>query len=180
MFVLACPWAHRAVIVRRLPGLEQALPVAVAGPTHDKRSRTFDLDPSGRDPVTEWRGRGGRPFGYRRGGWAGPRPPSADARPPPGKGYGLVAGAAREGGRSAGGSSVPPSVLGRRPLQGAGTQDPADEVRQLRTHPFPRSAYLSGQVLHEVGPGRGEQGTGYPPVSAPIFRLRGGSPPPRC
>lgn len=47
----ACPWAHRAIIVRRLLGLEKALPMAVAGPTHDKRSWTFDLDPGGRDPV---------------------------------------------------------------------------------------------------------------------------------
>ncbi|MEU8077881.1 glutathione S-transferase C-terminal domain-containing protein [Catellatospora citrea] len=47
----ACPWASRAVIVRRLLGLEQALPMAVAGPTHDARSWTFDLDPGGRDPV---------------------------------------------------------------------------------------------------------------------------------
>ncbi|MFE3521364.1 glutathione S-transferase family protein [Streptomyces sp. NPDC059161] len=47
----ACPWASRAVIVRRLLGLESALPMAVAGPTHDERSWTFDLDPDGRDPV---------------------------------------------------------------------------------------------------------------------------------
>ncbi|MEU3908539.1 glutathione S-transferase family protein [Streptomyces goshikiensis] len=47
----ACPWAGRAVIVRRLLGLETALPMAVAGPTHDERSWTFDLDPGGRDPV---------------------------------------------------------------------------------------------------------------------------------
>lgn len=47
----ACPWASRAVIVRRLLGLEQALPMAVAGPVHDERSWTFDLDPGGRDPV---------------------------------------------------------------------------------------------------------------------------------
>ncbi|MFB8397062.1 glutathione S-transferase family protein [Streptomyces yangpuensis] len=47
----ACPWASRAVIVRRLLGLEEALPMAVAGPTHDDRSWTFDLDPGGRDPV---------------------------------------------------------------------------------------------------------------------------------
>ncbi|MEU3298968.1 glutathione S-transferase C-terminal domain-containing protein [Streptomyces sp. NPDC006678] len=47
----ACPWASRAVIVRRLLGLEQALPMAIAGPTHDQRSWTFDLDPGGRDPV---------------------------------------------------------------------------------------------------------------------------------
>jgi glutathionyl-hydroquinone reductase len=47
----ACPWANRAIIVRRLLGLERALPMAVAGPTHDERSWTFDLDPGGRDPV---------------------------------------------------------------------------------------------------------------------------------
>lgn len=47
----ACPWANRAIIVRRLLGLEQALSMGVAGPTHDKRSWTFDLDPDGRDPV---------------------------------------------------------------------------------------------------------------------------------
>jgi putative glutathione S-transferase len=47
----ACPWASRAIIVRRLLGLEEALPMAIAGPTHDARSWTFDLDPGGRDPV---------------------------------------------------------------------------------------------------------------------------------
>jgi putative glutathione S-transferase len=47
----ACPWANRAIIVRRLLGLEDALSMAVAGPTHDERSWTFDLDPEGRDPV---------------------------------------------------------------------------------------------------------------------------------
>ncbi len=47
----ACPWANRAIIVRRLLGLEDALSMAVAGPTHDVRSWTFDLDPGGKDPV---------------------------------------------------------------------------------------------------------------------------------
>jgi putative glutathione S-transferase len=47
----ACPWANRSVIVRRLLGLEGALSLAIAGPTHDARSWTFDLDPGGRDPV---------------------------------------------------------------------------------------------------------------------------------
>ena len=52
----ACPWADRAIIVRRLLGLEDALSMGVAGPTHDWRSWQFDLDPGGRDPVlaTEW------------------------------------------------------------------------------------------------------------------------------
>jgi putative glutathione S-transferase len=47
----ACPWASRAVIVRRLLGLEDALSLGLAGPTHDERSWQFDLDPGGRDPV---------------------------------------------------------------------------------------------------------------------------------
>jgi putative glutathione S-transferase len=47
----ACPWASRAVIVRRLLGLEDSLSMGVCGPTHDERSWTFDLDPGGRDPV---------------------------------------------------------------------------------------------------------------------------------
>ena len=47
----ACPWANRAIIVRRLLGLEPVLSMGVTGPTHDARSWTFDLDPGGRDPV---------------------------------------------------------------------------------------------------------------------------------
>jgi glutathionyl-hydroquinone reductase len=47
----ACPWASRSVIVRRLLGLEKVLSMGLAGPTHDARSWTFDLDPGGRDPV---------------------------------------------------------------------------------------------------------------------------------
>ncbi|WP_182111575.1 MULTISPECIES: glutathione S-transferase family protein [unclassified Actinotalea] len=47
----ACPWANRAIIVRRLLGLEDALSLGLPGPTHDERSWTFDLDPGGRDPV---------------------------------------------------------------------------------------------------------------------------------
>ena len=47
----ACPWANRAIIVRRLLGLEDALGMGVCGPTHDARSWTFDLDPGHRDAV---------------------------------------------------------------------------------------------------------------------------------
>ena len=47
----ACPWANRAVIVRRLLGLESAISMGICGPTHDQRSWTFDLDPGGLDPV---------------------------------------------------------------------------------------------------------------------------------
>ncbi len=47
----ACPWANRAIIVRRLLGLEPVLSMGLCGPTHDKASWTFDLDPGGVDPV---------------------------------------------------------------------------------------------------------------------------------
>ncbi len=47
----ACPWASRAVIVRRLLGLEDAISMGLAGPTHDERSWQFELDPGGVDPV---------------------------------------------------------------------------------------------------------------------------------
>jgi glutathionyl-hydroquinone reductase len=47
----ACPWASRAVISRRLLGLEDALSLAVTDPIQDDRSWRFTLDPGGRDPV---------------------------------------------------------------------------------------------------------------------------------
>ncbi|RRJ85984.1 glutathione S-transferase family protein [Gulosibacter macacae] len=47
----ACPWAHRALIVRRLLGLEDVISMAIAGPVHDERSWTFDKSPDGIDPV---------------------------------------------------------------------------------------------------------------------------------
>lgn len=47
----ACPWANRTLIVRRLLGLEQVISLGLCGPTHDKRSWTFDLDPDEVDPV---------------------------------------------------------------------------------------------------------------------------------
>ncbi len=47
----ACPWASRLVIVRRLLGLEDAISIAFAAPTHDASSWNFDLDPDGADPV---------------------------------------------------------------------------------------------------------------------------------
>jgi glutathionyl-hydroquinone reductase len=49
----ACPWANRAIIVRRLLGLEHVLSIGFCGPTHDERSWTFDLDRGGVDPVLE-------------------------------------------------------------------------------------------------------------------------------
>ncbi|KIZ15521.1 glutathione S-transferase family protein [Streptomyces natalensis] len=47
----ACPWASRAVVSRRLLGLEDALSLAIADPIQDDRSWRFTLDPGGRDPV---------------------------------------------------------------------------------------------------------------------------------
>jgi putative glutathione S-transferase len=47
----ACPWANRAIIVRKLLGLEDVISLALCGPTHDEHSWTFDLDPGGVDPV---------------------------------------------------------------------------------------------------------------------------------
>ena len=47
----ACPWANRAIIVRRLLGLEDVISMGLCGPVHDKDSWTFDLDPGGVDPV---------------------------------------------------------------------------------------------------------------------------------
>lgn len=47
----ACPWASRAVIVRRLLGLEGALSMGIADPIQDEKSWRFTLDPDDRDPV---------------------------------------------------------------------------------------------------------------------------------
>ncbi len=47
----ACPWANRAIIVRELLGLGDVVSLALAGPTHDADSWTFDLDPGEVDPV---------------------------------------------------------------------------------------------------------------------------------
>jgi len=48
---LACPWAHRSVIVRRLLGLEDAISLAVVDPIRDARGWRFWLDEGHRDPV---------------------------------------------------------------------------------------------------------------------------------
>lgn len=52
MAARACPWAHRAVIVRRLMGLEDAFSLSLAAPTHDVRSWNYaGVHPGGLDPV---------------------------------------------------------------------------------------------------------------------------------
>src|SRR4051812_39937531 len=49
---LACPWAHRAIIVRRLLGLEEVLPMTVVDPVRDERGWAFrEGDGHGPDPV---------------------------------------------------------------------------------------------------------------------------------
>jgi putative glutathione S-transferase len=46
-----CPWAHRAVIVRRLLGLEQAIGLGVTNPERTPQGWEFSDDPDGVDPV---------------------------------------------------------------------------------------------------------------------------------
>ena len=48
---LACPWAHRSVIVRELLGLPGALSLAVVDPIRDEKGWRFWLDDGHRDPV---------------------------------------------------------------------------------------------------------------------------------
>src|SRR5581483_8051948 len=49
---LACPWAHRAIIVRRLLGLEETITMSVVDPIRDERGWAFrDGAGHGPDPV---------------------------------------------------------------------------------------------------------------------------------
>ena len=49
---LACPWAHRAIIVRRLLGLEPVISMSVVDPIRDERGWAFrEGQDHGRDPV---------------------------------------------------------------------------------------------------------------------------------
>jgi glutathionyl-hydroquinone reductase len=49
---LACPWAHRAIIVRKLLGLEDAIGMTVVDPVRDERGWAFrDGSGHGPDPV---------------------------------------------------------------------------------------------------------------------------------
>jgi putative glutathione S-transferase len=47
----ACPWAHRARIVRGLLGLDAAISLGTVDPIRDERGWRFTLDPDGLDPV---------------------------------------------------------------------------------------------------------------------------------
>jgi putative glutathione S-transferase len=49
---LACPWAHRTIIVRRLKGLEDVISMSVVDPVRDERGWAFREGPGhGADPV---------------------------------------------------------------------------------------------------------------------------------
>jgi putative glutathione S-transferase len=49
---LACPWAHRSIIARRLYGLEDAISLTVVDPIRDERGWGFTLSPGDKDPVS--------------------------------------------------------------------------------------------------------------------------------
>ena len=52
---LACPWAHRSIIVRRLLGLESVISMSVVDPIRDERGWAFrDGDGYSRDPVNDF------------------------------------------------------------------------------------------------------------------------------
>ena len=49
---LADPWSHRALIVRRLLGLDRVIGLTLADPIRDERGWRFPASNGGRDPVT--------------------------------------------------------------------------------------------------------------------------------
>lgn len=49
---LACPWAHRSIVVRSLLGLTDAIALRVVDPIRDDKGWRFTLDEGGVDPVT--------------------------------------------------------------------------------------------------------------------------------
>src|SRR3989337_2625456 len=48
---LACPWASRAVLVRRLLGVEDVISLGIVDPVYDEKNWRFTLDPGDVDPV---------------------------------------------------------------------------------------------------------------------------------
>ena len=52
---LACPWAHRTVILRRLKGLERAIGMSIVDPIRDDRGWAFrDVRGATPDPLHGW------------------------------------------------------------------------------------------------------------------------------
>jgi putative glutathione S-transferase len=49
---LACPWAHRSIIVRELLGLQDAISLTVVDPIRDEKGWRFSLSPDGHDAVS--------------------------------------------------------------------------------------------------------------------------------
>src|SRR5580700_141491 len=49
---LACPWSHRALIVRRLLGLEKVIGLSLTDPVGTEHGWRFADETGGRDPVT--------------------------------------------------------------------------------------------------------------------------------
>ena len=49
---LACPWAHRTIIVRQLKGLGAAVGMTVVDPIRDERGWRFTADEP--DPINGW------------------------------------------------------------------------------------------------------------------------------
>src|SRR5450432_1694206 len=49
---LACPWSQRALIVRRLLGLEQVIGLSLTDPVLGEHGWQFPASLGGRDPVT--------------------------------------------------------------------------------------------------------------------------------
>lgn len=51
LWAAICPWAHRAIIVRKLLGLEEVISVGKTSPVRTKHGWEFSLDENGVDPV---------------------------------------------------------------------------------------------------------------------------------
>ncbi|KAI6668777.1 hypothetical protein NL676_007182 [Syzygium grande] len=74
---LPCPWAHRALVVRALKGLKEAVPVSVASPGADSSWEFRDTPGPGGGDLAPGRNRVNRRrnlrevYGLRRGGYSG-------------------------------------------------------------------------------------------------------------
>ena len=171
----ACPWASRAVISRRLLGLEDALSLAVADPIQDDRSWRFTLDPDGRDPVLgirflqrgvrrardglpgrrqrpRDRGRAQRPAGHQRLPADHARPGHrVDGPAPAGRARPVPRGAARRDRRGRWRRSTGTSTTG---CTGPGSPPARRSTRRPTTDVFRRLELLSERLAGPALPGR--------------------------